>query len=81
MFNIGSRGKITTANRLGEIRKNKFGTEMKIIAYRQSDDIDEAIQYARENKCDEVEETAWDSEESYQNYEPADRFRTVWERD
>ena len=44
------------------------------------DDIDEAIQYARENKCD-VEETAWDSEESYQNYEPADRFRTVWERD
>ena len=45
------------------------------------DDIDEAIQYARENKCDEVEETTWDSEESYQNYEPADRFRTVWERD
>ena len=45
------------------------------------DDIDEAIQYARENKCDEVEETTWDSEESYQNYEPADRFITVWERD
>ena len=42
------------------------------------DDIDEAIQYARENKCDEVEETVWDSEESYQNYELADRFRTVW---
>ena len=45
------------------------------------DDIDEAIQYARENKCDEVEETVWDSEESYQNYESADRFRTVWTRD
>ena len=45
------------------------------------DDIDEAIQYARENKCDEVEETVWDSEESYQNYEPADRFRIVWTRD
>lgn len=45
------------------------------------DDIDEAIQYARENKCDGVEETAWDSRESYNNYEPADRFRTVWERD
>ena len=44
------------------------------------DNIDEAIQYARENKCDEVEETAWDSEGSYQNYEPADSFRTVWER-
>lgn len=40
MLNIGSRGKITTANRLGEIRKNKFGTEMKIIAYRKYDDID-----------------------------------------
>ena len=40
MFSIGSRGKITTANRLGEIRKNKFGTEMKIIAYRRYDDID-----------------------------------------
>ena len=26
--------------RLGEINKNKFGTEMKIIAYRKSDDID-----------------------------------------
>ena len=45
------------------------------------DDIDEAIQHERAHKCDEVEETAWDSEESYQNYEPADGFRTVWERD
>ena len=44
------------------------------------DEIDEAIEYPRENKCDEVEETACDSEESYQNYEPADRFRTVWSR-
>ena len=26
--------------RLGEINKNKFGTEMKIIAYRKSNDID-----------------------------------------
>ena len=26
--------------RLGEINKNKFGTKMKIIAYRKSDDID-----------------------------------------
>ena len=45
------------------------------------DDIDEAIQYARGNECDEVEETAWDSRKSYNNYEPADRFRTVWKRD
>lgn len=45
------------------------------------DDINDAIQYAIENNCDEVEETAWCDEESYQNYEPADRFRTVWKRD
>lgn len=44
------------------------------------DDIDEAIEYARENECDEVEETCWDSEEAYDNYEPADRFKTVWSR-
>ena len=41
VFNIGLRGqKVTTDNRLGEIRKNTFGTEMKIIAYRKNDDID-----------------------------------------
>lgn len=41
VFNIGLRGqKVTTNNRLGEIRKNTFGTEMKIIAYRRNDDID-----------------------------------------
>ena len=33
--------------RLGEINKNKFGTEMKIIAYRKSDDID--IQFLDEH--------------------------------
>ena len=42
------------------------------------DDIDEAIQYARENKCNEVERTEWDSRELYNNREPADRFKTVW---
>lgn len=35
------------SERLGEIRKNKFGTEMKIIAYRKSDDID--IQFLDEH--------------------------------
>ena len=41
MIKIGKRGqKITTANRLGEVRENKYGTKMKIIAYRKSDDID-----------------------------------------
>ena len=42
------------------------------------DDINDAITYTKENHCDEVEETVWDSEESYNNYEPADRFRVVW---
>ena len=45
------------------------------------EDIDEAIEYARENNCDEVEEASWDSRKSYNNYEPADRFKTVWEND
>ena len=48
VFNIGLRGqKVTTDNRLGEIRKNTFGTEMKIIAYRKNDDID--IQFLDDN--------------------------------
>jgi len=42
------------------------------------EDINEAIEYAKENNCDEVEETSWDSRESYSNYEPADRFKIVW---
>ena len=42
------------------------------------ENMDEAIEYAIENKCTEVERTEWDSEEAYQNREPADRFRTVW---
>ena len=44
------------------------------------DDIDKAIEYARKNKCDEVEETCWDSRKAYNNYEPADRFKIVWSR-
>ena len=42
------------------------------------EDIDEAISFARENQCDEVEKNVWDSEESYDNYKPADRFKIVW---
>ena len=35
VFNIGLRGqKVTTDNRLGEIRKNTFGTEMKVAFHR-----------------------------------------------
>lgn len=29
-----------TKNRLGEVRKNNKGTDMKIITYRKADDID-----------------------------------------
>ena len=48
MIKIGKRGqKITTTNRLGEVRENKYGTKMKIIAYRKSDDID--IQFLDEH--------------------------------
>lgn len=43
-------------------------------------DIDEAISFAKENNCDEVEETVWSSEESYNNYEPADKFKTIWHK-
>ena len=48
--------------------------------YCEFDDINEAIEYARENDCTKVELTEWYSEEAYQNYEPADRFETVWNR-
>ena len=34
--------------------------------------IEEAIEEAIENNVDEVEETTWNNEEDYQNYEPAD---------
>ena len=44
MFNIGSRGqKVTTDNRLGEIRKNTFGTEMDILHKLSKDDIESVV--------------------------------------
>lgn len=42
------------------------------------DDINEAIEYAKENNCDDVEETVWNRRYAYNNYEQADRFKTVW---
>ena len=40
-WKIGTRGvKVTTDYRVGEIRKNNFGTDMQIIVYRNYDDID-----------------------------------------
>lgn len=35
---------IVTNDRLGEIKNNRLGTPMKIIAYRTSDDIDVEFQ-------------------------------------
>lgn len=40
----------------------------------------EALQFALDNKADEIEKTVWDSEEKYQNREPADEFETVWKK-
>ena len=43
-------------------------------------DLEEAISYAMETDSDEVELTVWNSENGYQNREPADYFKTVWKR-
>lgn len=43
--------------------------------------IDEAIEYARENNCDEVEMAAWDSRKAYNKKQEADRFQVVWQKD
>lgn len=48
------------------------------IAY---DTFDDAFEIAMNNDCvTEIEKTVWNSEEAYQNYEPADEFETVWKR-
>ena len=43
-------------------------------------DMEEAITFAKENDCDEVEMTCWENEDSYDNREPADYFKTVWRK-
>ena len=43
------------------------------------EDIVEAIGIAISNQADEVEELKWENEEDYQNYEPANQYKTVWE--
>lgn len=45
------------------------------------DNINEAIESARENKCDEVEMAAWDSRKAYNKKQEADRFQIVWQKD
>lgn len=43
--------------------------------------INEAIEYARKNNCDEVEMAAWDSRKAYNKKQEADRFQVVWQKD
>ena len=41
-------------------------------------DFEDAYNFAMEVGADEIEKTCWHSEESYNNYEPADYFEVVW---
>jgi hypothetical protein len=43
--------------------------------------LDEAIEYARENNCDEVEMAAWDNRNDYNKRLEANRFKVVWQKD
>lgn len=45
------------------------------------DKLDEAIEYARENNCDEVEMTAWDNRNAYNKRLEANRSKVVWQKD
>lgn len=45
------------------------------------DNIDEAIEYARENNCDEVEMATWDNQNDYNKRLEANRFKVVWQKD
>ena len=45
------------------------------------DKLDEAIEYARENNCDEVEIAAWDNRNDYNKRLEANRFKVVWQKD
>ena len=42
------------------------------------EDVDKAIEYAKENDCDEVELTVWNRRKFYNSYQQADRVKTVW---
>lgn len=45
------------------------------------DNIDEAIEYARENNCDEVEMATWDNRNDYNKRLEANRFKVIWQKD
>lgn len=45
------------------------------------DKLDEAIEYARKNNCDEVEMVAWDNRNAYNKRLEANRFKVVWQKD
>lgn len=43
-------------------------------------DLDDAVDIAKENNCEEIEIHAWEKEELYKNYEPADLQMVVWRK-
>lgn len=43
--------------------------------------LDEAIEYARENNCNEVEMAVWDNRNDYNKRLEANRFKVVWQKD
>lgn len=45
------------------------------------DSWEDAFNWALENNGTEIEKLIWNSEESYNNYEPADEFEPCWSRD
>lgn len=44
-------------------------------------EYEDAFEYALKNKADEIEKAIWNNKEAYNNYEPADDFVVVWEKD
>lgn len=44
------------------------------------DNFEDAFNEAIANGATEIELTIWYDEESYENYEPADEFITVWKK-
>lgn len=43
-------------------------------------DFMDAYEFAMEVGADEIEKTIWESEDAYENYEPASCFEIAWER-
>lgn len=42
------------------------------------EEVNEAIEYAKQNDCDEVELSVWSKRVLYNSYHQADRTKVVW---